>query len=63
MYKITLEAARVNAGLNRREAAKAMDVCPETLSKWEKGKAGIKAADFVKLCELYNVPQGAVILP
>lgn len=37
-YKITLEAARVNAGFSQREAARALKICPETLSSWKKAK-------------------------
>ena len=55
-YKITLEAARVNAGFSQREAARALKICPETLSSWEKGKVSIKTANLMKLCELYKIP-------
>lgn len=63
MFKISLAAARVNAGLSQREAAKALDVCPETISNWETGKYDINIADFVRLCELYKAPQDAINLP
>jgi transcriptional regulator with XRE-family HTH domain len=31
---VTLEAARVNAGLKQSEAAEKMGITPETLSRW-----------------------------
>ena len=62
-YKISIEAARVNAGFSQREAAKKLKICPETLSKWEKGKVGIKAADLMRLCELYKTPVEFISLP
>lgn len=36
--KITLAAARVNAGLYQREAAKKLGITPETLRGYERGK-------------------------
>ena len=36
--KITLAAARVNAGLYQREAAKRLGITPETLRNYERGK-------------------------
>lgn len=34
--KITLKAARVNAGLTIKEAAKLIGICETTLIRWEK---------------------------
>ena len=36
--KISLAAARVNAGLYQREAAKRLGITPETLRNYERGK-------------------------
>lgn len=36
--KISLAAARVNAGLSQREAAKLLEVTPGTLRNYEQGK-------------------------
>lgn len=38
MQKITLKAARVNSGLDQKEAAKKLGVATSTLYKWESGK-------------------------
>lgn len=35
---ITLKAARVNAGLNQRQAAKKIGVTKDIISNWERGK-------------------------
>lgn len=35
--KLTLKSARVNAGINQEEAAKAINVSKDTISKWERG--------------------------
>lgn len=53
--KISLEAARVNAGLNQKKAAKKLKVNPATLSNWEHGVT-IPSWDKVREMEkLYNM--------
>lgn len=52
--KITLRAARVNAGLTRQEAAKKIGVTFMSIANWEKGKA-IKRKHLEKLLEVYGV--------
>lgn len=37
MYRISLEAARVNAGISQKEAAKRLGINVGTLSNWERG--------------------------
>lgn len=57
--KLTLRAARVNAGLTQTEAASALGVARETVSRWEKsGKAPRKWA--LKLCALYQADIGMI---
>lgn len=63
MYLVSLEAARVNARLSQKKAAKAMDVNPSTIANWESGKTAINADQFKKLCELYKVPMDVISLP
>ena len=60
---VTLEAARVNARLSQKDAAKAMEVNVATLANWEKGKTSIGAESFKKLCALYDVPMDVISLP
>lgn len=54
--KITLAAARVNAGLKQGEAAEKIGVMPQTLRNWEKGKTAPKIAQVNKMCTLYGIP-------
>lgn len=56
MFKITLAAARVNAGLSQKQAAKLLGVSNRTLCKWENGTAFPKADMIEKICDLYGVP-------
>lgn len=53
--KITLKAARVNAGLTQKEVAKMMKKNESTIVNWENGNGkNIKYFDFKKLCKLYK---------
>lgn len=54
-FKISLEAARVNAGYSQKEAAKNLGVSNKTLSLWESGKAFPKADKIVAICSLYGM--------
>lgn len=54
--KITLRAARVNAGYGQKEAAELLDVSNKTLCNWEKGISMPKADKIDKICELYKMP-------
>lgn len=54
--KITLKAARVNAGLSQKEAAEMLNISKETLSNYEKG-AYSPSWDMVhKIGEVYKFP-------
>lgn len=53
--KISLAAARTNANLTQKEAAKLLDVSNKTLCNWEKGTSFPKANKIIELCNLYNV--------
>lgn len=52
--KITLKAARVNAGLTQKEVAEKMGVSIQTINKWENNLKIVKLGSFNKLCKLYN---------
>lgn len=56
MFKITLEAARVNAHLSQKEAAKLLKVSNTTLCNWEKGKSFPNAEKIAELCKIYGCP-------
>ena len=56
MPKISLKAARVNAGLTQEQAAKAIGKTKQTIVNWETGKTDIKYSDLIRLSELYEMP-------
>nr|DAL90253.1 MAG TPA: helix-turn-helix domain protein [Caudoviricetes sp.] len=56
MPKITLKAARVNAGLTQEQAAKELGISRSTLRNWEIGKSFPKQPDISAMCELYKIP-------
>lgn len=62
-YKVSLKAARINAGMLQKDAARALDVAPETLANWENGKTAPRATTLPKLSELYRVPIDCISLP
>lgn len=54
--KITLKAARVNAGLTQKQLANLMGISESTMIKWEKSNGkDMKLADFRKLCKILEV--------
>lgn len=55
MSKITLKAARVNAGLSQKEVAEKLEVAQSTLRNWENGSTCPKLPQFMMLCRLYDV--------
>lgn len=59
--RITLKAARVNANLDQKEAAKSLGVSNKTLQSWESGKTVPKANYIDAICSLYNMPYNNII--
>ena len=55
MLKISLKAARVNAGLSQKEVAKALGVSNKTIHCWENGITSPSAKYIDALCDLYRV--------
>ena len=55
MKKISLKAARVNAGYSQKEAAVLLEISNKTLCSWENGKTFPGQPMIDKLCELYGV--------
>lgn len=60
MIKITLEAARVNAGFTQKEAAELMHISNRTLQNWESGKSFPNADKIAVICELYGIPYDCI---
>lgn len=62
MYRISLEAARVNANMSQKDAANAMNVNVSTIANWEKGKTSPDADKFKELCQIYGCPMDLIFL-
>ena len=54
--KISLAAARVNAGLSQKEAASELNVSNTTLCNWENYNSFPDAEMIAKICDLYGIP-------
>ena len=61
MDKITLAAARVNAGLKLEYAAAKIGRSSATVSSWENYNSEPKVTDAQKLAKLYGLSIGAII--
>lgn len=59
--KITLEAARVNAGYTQKEAAERVNCSVRTIIAWENGQNDIPVSKAEQLCKLYKRPLDSVI--
>ena len=61
-YKITLEAARVNAGLTQKDVADKMGVNRTTIMSWESGKTLPNIAQFDQFCAICKAPKDIIFL-
>lgn len=61
MTRITLKAARVNAGYSQKEAAKMLNISNKTLCSWENGKTFPDQPMIEKLCALYGVTYDMIV--
>lgn len=55
MPKITLKAARVNAGYTQEKAAELIGVGVNTLKNWESKKSFPNQPQIEKICEVYDI--------
>ena len=55
MPKISLKAARINAELSQKDAAKALKVSNKTLHRWENGDSSPSAKYIDAICDLYKM--------
>lgn len=60
-FKITLEAARVNAGKNQRDMANLLDITVQTYIKLEKNPSKITYEQGKKISNFLNIPQKYII--
>ena len=54
--RITLRAARVNAGFRLTDAAKLVNINKDSLTKLERDSSDIPRSTMVALCDLYKYP-------
>lgn len=59
--RITLAAARVNAGLTQDDVSKMLHVSKQTVVNWEKGKTEPKTTQARQLSQLYGLPYDVLI--
>ena len=55
-YKVSLSAARINAGLTQLEASKKIGISKSTLFKYESGKTFPTVPTLKRICQVYKVP-------
>ena len=55
VLKISLRAARINAGLSQETAALKLGISKKTLANWEKGVCFPAVDKIPAICELYGV--------
>lgn len=60
-FRITLEAARVNAGMLQKEVCERLGISLTTLVNWEKGKTMPTADRAMELADLYGLEIGDII--
>lgn len=63
VLKITLAAARVNAGFTQEEVAIRMGLSKQTIVNWEKGRVIPKPAELQMLSRMYKIPLDNIFLP
>lgn len=59
--KLTLKAARVNAGLTQEEAGRRIGVSKDVISNWERGISYPDVIELRKIEEAYHVPYNNLI--
>lgn len=59
--KISLRAARINAGLTQREAADALGIGVCTYHKWENEPENISALKQKSISKLFKIPIDSII--
>ena len=61
--RISLAAARVNAGYTQSEVSSILNVSKQTICNWENGKTSPDIAQARRLSELYKMPLDYIFLP
>ncbi len=63
MQKLTLKAARVNAGLSQEKASELLHINRTTLWHWERGTRKPSFANMKLMSSLYDCPIELISLP
>ena len=58
--KLTLKAARVNAGLTQQQVTDRTGIARSTLTRWEKGLTKPNKENLERLCYLYQISNNHV---
>lgn len=61
MTRITLKAARVNAGYDQKTAAKILGISNSTLGKWERGESFPNVDKAQEMCSLYGLSYNDIL--
>lgn len=61
--KLTMKAARVNAGLTQEQIADKMNISTTKVCFWEKGRYEITPEELKRYCEIVNVNTRDILLP
>ena len=63
MAKLTLEAARTNAGYTQAELADKLKVSRATVNAWECGRAPMKPHHIFAFCYITGISEDDILLP
>ena len=63
MPRISLEAARVNAGLTQKELAEELGISNVTVVNWEKGVTEPTLSQLRKISQLSGIPMDFIYAP
>lgn len=63
MGRITIEAARVNAGMTQAQLGEKMGVSRQTVADWENGKREMKTAYLYMFCRLTGFSEDDILVP
>lgn len=63
MPRISLEAARVNAGLTQKELAEELGISNVTVVNWEKGVTEPTLSQLRKISQLSGIPMDFIYVP
>ena len=61
--KVSMKAARINAGLTQKDVCDAVNIAESTLIRWEKNETFPTAPQLVKLCDLYKCRVDDIFIP